>query len=518
MPPARRTIHYIKEAIVKKRLLVKCKESLSAVLPIGAIVLLLHATVAPMPKGVLLLFLAGLVLLIVGMGLFSLGADLSMMPMGERIGAQLTKSKNLLLLVVTALAMGVLITVAEPDLQVLARQVPAVPDRVLVFSVAAGVGVCLVLAMLRIVFRWSLRWMLLGCYGLIFLAAAFAQPDFLPVAFDSGGVTTGPITVPFILALGIGVAAVRGGKSAHDDSFGLVALCSVGPILSVFLVSLFYDAASGGYAAESAPLPQTAGEVLRQLGQAFPHYAREVLVALLPIVAAFVLFQIAFLHLPRRQLIRAAVGVVYTYCGLVLFLTGANVGFLPAGNFLGGAIAALPYNWILIPIGMVIGFFVVAAEPAVHVLNKQVEEISGGSIQRKTMLAGLMCGVALSLGLAMARVLTGLSIWYCLLPGYAIALGMSFFVPQIFTAVAFDSGGVASGPMTATFLLPFAMGACEALGGNVLSDAFGIVAMVAMTPLITIQFLGLWSVLRAKRHPQHIYFEADETELIEMEG
>ena len=364
----------------------------------------------------------------------------------------------------------------------------------------------------------TLRWLLLGCYGLIFLAAVFAQPDFLPVAFDSGGVTTGPITVPFILALGIGVAAVRGGKSAHDDSFGLVALCSVGPILSVFLVSLFYDASSGGYAAESAPIPQTAGEMLRQFGAGLPHYAKEVLVALLPIVAAFVLFQLLFLHLPRRQMIRAAVGVVYTYLGLVLFLTGANVGFLPAGNYLGGAIAALPYNWILIPIGMVIGFFVVAAEPAVHVLNKQVEEISGGTISRKAMLIGLMCGVAVSLGLAMARVLTGVSIWYCLLPGYAIALGMSFFVPQIFTAVAFDSGGVASGPMTATFLLPFAMGACEALGGNVLSDAFGIVAMVAMTPLITIQILGLWSVLRARRHPEQLYFEPDETELIEMEG
>lgn len=503
---------------MKKKLLEKCRESLSAVLPIGAIVLLLHFTIAPMPRGVVLLFLVGLVLLIAGMGLFSLGADLSMMPMGERIGAQLTKSKNLLLLVATALVMGVLITVAEPDLQVLARQVPAVPDRVLVFSVAAGVGACLVLAMLRIVFRWSLRWLLLGCYGLIFLAAVFAQPDFLPVAFDSGGVTTGPITVPFILALGIGVAAVRGGKSAHDDSFGLVALCSVGPILSVFLVSLFYDASSGGYAAESAPIPQTAGEMLRQFGAGLPHYAKEVLVALLPIVAAFVLFQLLFLHLPRRQMIRAAVGVVYTYLGLVLFLTGANVGFLPAGNYLGGAIAALPYNWILIPIGMVIGFFVVAAEPAVHVLNKQVEEISGGTISRKAMLIGLMCGVAVSLGLAMARVLTGVSIWYCLLPGYAIALGMSFFVPQIFTAVAFDSGGVASGPMTATFLLPFAMGACEALGGNVLSDAFGIVAMVAMTPLITIQILGLWSVLRARRHPEQLYFEPDETELIEMEG
>ncbi len=502
---------------MRKKLWEKCRESVGAVAPIGLIVLLLHVTIAPMPGGMLSLFLLGLLMLIVGMCLFSLGADLSMMPMGERIGAQLTRSKNLTLLIVTALVMGVLITVAEPDLQVLATQVPAVPDHVLIFGVAAGVGLFLALALLRIVFRLSLRWFLVGFYGLVFLLAAFVQPDFLPVAFDSGGVTTGPITVPFILALGIGVAAVRGGRSSHDDSFGLVALCSVGPILSVLLISMFYDPSAGSYGVEIAPIPQSTGEVFRQMGQGLPHYAKEVLLALAPIVAAFVVFQLAFLRLPRSQMIRTAVGVVYTYIGLAIFLTGANIGFLPAGNFLGGAIASLPYRWILIPIGMAIGFFVAAAEPAVHVLTKQVEQISGGAISRSAMLAALMCGVALSLGLAMARVLSGLSIWYSILPGYALALAMSFVTPQIFTAVAFDSGGVASGPMTATFLLPFAMGACEGVGGNVLSDAFGVVAMVAMTPLITIQILGLWSLIRAKRNPEQVYDDLDETELIELD-
>ena len=502
---------------MRKKLWEKCRESVSAVAPIGLIVLLLHFTIAPMPGGMLALFLLGLLMLILGMCLFSLGADLSMMPMGERIGAQLTRSKNLTLLIVTALVMGVLITVAEPDLQVLATQVPAVPNQVLIFGVAAGVGLFLALALLRIIFRLSLRWLLVGCYALVFLLAAFVQPDFLPVAFDSGGVTTGPITVPFILALGIGVAAVRGGRSSHDDSFGLVALCSVGPILSVLLISMFYDPSAGSYGVEISPAPQSVGEVFRQMGQGLPHYAKEVLLALAPIVVAFVIFQLLFLRLPRSQMIRTAVGVVYTYVGLAVFLTGANIGFLPAGNFLGGAIAGLPYRWILIPIGMVIGFFVAAAEPAVHVLTKQVEQISGGSISRSAMLAALMCGVALSLGLAMARVLTGLSIWYIILPGYALALAMSFVTPQIFTAVAFDSGGVASGPMTAAFLLPFAMGACEGVGGNVLSDAFGVVAMVAMTPLITIQLLGLWSLIRSKRRPEQIYGDVDETELIEFD-
>ena len=495
----------------------KFLESFSAVMPIGLIVLLLHFTIAPMPGGMFGSFLVGLILLIVGMCLFSLGADLSMMPMGERIGAQLTRSKNLKFLIVTALVMGVLITVAEPDLQVLARQVPAVPDKPLIFLVAAGVGLFLVTALLRIIFQKSLRLILMACYGLVFFLAIWVQPGFLPVAFDAGGVTTGPITVPFILALGIGVAAVRGGRSAHDDSFGLVALCSIGPILSVLLLSQFYDAAGGAYGATVPETPQSLGEIVSQYIQAFPHYAKEVLIALLPILGAFALFQVLFLHLPRRQMIRVGVGAAYTYVGLVLFLTGANIGFLSAGNFLGGAIAALSYRWVLVPIGMVMGFFVVAAEPAVHVLNKQVEEISGGTISRSAMLISLMCGVAVSLGLAMARVIWGVSIWYFLLPGYLVALMLTLFVPKIFTAVAFDSGGVASGPMTATFLLPFAMGACQAMGGNVLSDAFGIVAMVAMTPLLAIQILGLWSVYRQKKQPRE-KFALDETELIEMEG
>ena len=502
----------------------KFLESFSAVIPIGLIVLLLHFTIAPMPGGMFGSFLLGLVLLIVGMCLFSLGADLSMMPMGERIGAQLTRSKNLKLLIVCAffvpislLVMGVLITVAEPDLQVLARQVPAVPDKPLIFLVATGVGLFLVAALLRIIFQKSLRLILMVCYGLVFFLAIWVQPGFLPVAFDSGGVTTGPITVPFILALGIGVAAVRGGRSAHDDSFGLVALCSIGPILSVLLLSQFYDAAGGAYGATVPETPHSLGEILLQYIQAFPHYAKEVLIALLPILGAFALFQVLFLRLPRRQMIRVGVGAAYTYVGLVLFLTGANIGFFSAGNFLGGAIAALSYRWVLVPIGMVMGFFVVAAEPAVHVLNKQVEEISGGTISRSAMLISLMCGVAVSLGLAMARVIWGLSIWYFLLPGYLVALVLTLFVPKIFTAVAFDSGGVASGPMTATFLLPFAMGACQAMGGDVLSDAFGIVAMVAMTPLLAIQLLGLWSVYRQKKQPRE-EFALDETELIEMEG
>ncbi len=476
----------------------KVKESLSAVLPISAMVLLLHFTIAPLPDAALVLFLVGTVFLIVGMGFFTLGAAMAMMSMGERIGAHLTKSRKLWLIIVVGLMIGVIITVAEPDLQVLAKQVPAVPDAALIASVAIGVGIFLVVALLRIIFQVRLSYLLIGLYIAVFGIGVFTSPDFLAVAFDSGGVTTGPITVPFILALGIGVAAVRGGKSSHDDSFGLVALCSVGPILAVMLMGLFFDASSGSYYNVASVEGQELGNVFQLFVDAFPEYLKEVGLALAPILAFFIVFQIVWLKLPKSQLIKYGVGIVYTFLGLVLFLIGVNVGFMPVGNYLGNQIAGLSYRWILIPLGMVMGFFVVAAEPAVHVLNNQVEEISGGTISKRAMMLTLSIGVAISIGLAMIRVLTGISIWYFLLPGYLIALILTFFVPKIFTAVAFDSGGVASGPMTATFLLPFAMGACEAVGGNMMTDAFGIVAMVAMTPLITIQLLGLVYRVKSK--------------------
>lgn len=481
-----------------RNLTAKLKESLTSVLPITAIVLILNFTVAPMTGGTVALFLVGALLLIVGMALFALGADIAMMPMGENIGSHLTKTRKLGILIVVALLMGIAITMAEPDLQVLADQVPSVPNMVLVLAVAIGVGIFLVLALLRIVFQKKLAVILIIAYAVVFGLAIFTSEDFLAVAFDSGGVTTGPITVPFILALGVGVAAVRGGKNAQDDSFGLVAICSVGPILAVMIMGMVFNS-SGGFAADlSLPQVNNAADLLHAFGEAFPEFFRDVGIALAPIVVFFAIFQVLFLKLPKWQLVKMAIGIGYTYFGLVLFLTGVNVGFMPVGNYLGMQIGSLEYSWILIPLGMVMGFFVVMAEPAVHVLNTQVEEITVGAISKRSMLMSLSIGVAVSVGLAMIRVITGASIWYFLVPGYVIALGLSFFVPKIFTAIAFDSGGVASGPMTATFLLPFAMGACASLGGNMLTDAFGIVAMVAMTPLVTIQVLGLYYRIKTK--------------------
>ena len=486
-------------AILKEKLKEKLKESLGAVVPVMGIVLLLCFTIAPIPSGILMAFLIGGVLLILGMMFFTLGAEMAMTPMGERIGIRMTKIKSAWLVALLCFILGFIITISEPDLQVLAQQVPSVPNHILILAVAAGVGIFLVAAVLRMLLGIPLQYMLLALYPVVFLLTVFVPDDFIAVAFDSGGVTTGPMTVPFIMALGIGFSAVRSDKHAENDSFGLISLCSVGPIMAVLVLGMIYRPDGGVYAAEAIQNVETSVELTGMFAEGFPEYMREIMVSLLPIVIFFGIFQVLFLRLNKKTLVKILIGLVYTYLGLVLFLTGVNVGFMPAGNYLGQIIASLPYRWVIVPIGMVIGYFIVKAEPAVYVLMEQVEELTSGAIPGKAMGLSLSVGVAVSLGMAMIRVLTGIPILYFLVPGYAVALVLSFFVPKIFTAIAFDSGGVASGPMTATFLLPFAMGACEAAGGNITADAFGVVAMVAMTPLITIQVLGAVYQFQSRR-------------------
>ena len=477
--------------INRSQLKVKFNETLKAVFPILAIVLLLCFTIAPIPPGILLLFLIGAVLLTVGMLLFNVGVEMSMTTMGERVGTIMTKSKKLWVIILISFVMGFIITMSEPDLQVLAQQVSAVPNLVLIVAVAAGVGVFLVIALLRMLFGIALSHLLVFFYLVVFGLAFLVPRDFLAVAFDSGGVTTGPMTVPFIMSFGIGIAAIRSDKHAADDSFGLVSLCSVGPIVAVLILAMIYHPEQSEQVSEAILAASNTVDLWAQFTSGFPEYIKEMAVSLLPIVVFFGVFQLISRDITKKALIKIGVGLVYTYVGLVLFLTGVNVGFMPAGNYLGQTIAGLPYAWIIIPIGMIIGYFIVLAEPAVFVLTRQVEEMTSGAISAKAMGISLSIGVSASVGLAMIRVLTGISILWLVIPGYAIALILTFFVPRIFTAIAFDSGGVASGPMTATFLLPFAMGACEALGGNIITDAFGIVAMVAMTPLITIQVMGM---------------------------
>ncbi|MBQ5310519.1 MAG: DUF1538 domain-containing protein [Oscillospiraceae bacterium] len=480
-------------------LMTKLKEAIASVGPIVLTVMVICGFFVPLDSGLMLSFLTGAALLAAGMTLFTLGSELSVSKMGEYVGSYIPRSRKIMIIVGMAFVLGFIITISEPDLLVLARLVPSVPDLVLILSVAAGVGLFLVAALLRMLFSVPLPPMLCVLYLIVFILTLFVPQSFLSVAFDSGGVTTGPMTVPFIMSLGVGVSAIRSDRHAEDDSFGLVALCSVGPILSVLVLGMIYSPTESTSSLTEMPEVTDSIELFRLFLGSLPMHMKEIAVSLLPIIVFMGIFQTAVLRIPLKKINSIVIGLVYTYAGLVLFLTGANAGFMPAGNYLGQKLADDKFGIIIIPVGMLLGYFIVRAEPAVYVLNKQVEKITNGNISEKAMGTALSAGVAVSVGIAMIRVLTGISILWFVLPGYAAALILSFAVPKLYTAIAFDSGGVASGPMTAAFLVPLAQGACTTTGGNIMTDAFGVVAMVAMTPLITIQIMGLISVIKDKK-------------------
>jgi hypothetical protein len=478
----------------------KIIESLTSILPIALIVFALSITFTPLDSGTFVLFTIGVFLLIVGMGCFTLGADMSMLVIGEKIGSSMTRSRKIWLIAFLSFIIGIIVTLAEPDLQILAEQVKDVAEKtilgnyLLIITVAGGVGIFLTIAMLRIVFRIRLSIILMVFYVAAFvLCFCFVDPGFWAVSFDAGGVTTGPMTVPFIMSLGVGVASIRSDKKGQDDSFGLVALSSVGPIIAVLILGIVCGAENVEYVVEELTVVNTTRDVLWNYLHGFGDYSIEVAIAISPIIAFFLIFQLATRSFHKKQLMRILFGFLYTFVGLVMFLSGANVGFMPVGRRIGEILAELWGGWLLIPIGMLIGYFVVAAEPAVHVLNKQVERMSAGAISSSAMKKGLCIGVCIAIGLAMLRILTGINIMWILVPGYVIALGLTFFTPPLFTGIAFDSGGVASGAMVSSFVLPMAIGACNALLGGeaIMTQAFGCVAFVALAPLISIQVLGI---------------------------
>ncbi len=499
-----------------KALLSKLKDAAVAALPIVALVIILSLalpgirddyTMTAGGKEIFMpgidgwyigLFAVGAVLLVIGMAFFTLGADVAMMPIGNDIGAMLSKKpKNRIWFVIlVALVIGFVITIAEPDLIFLADQLKS---KAVIYIVAVGVGLSVVISVLRTLLKIKLKYVLFCAYFAAFALAGiitFVNPEFLAVSFDSGGITTGPITVPFLMALGIGIASVRGSKN-QDDSFGMVALCTIGPVIAMLILGLSGAVSVTAPATEPMLISSVSG-IFTAFGKGLLAQMSDVGVALLPIAAVFIIFQITDLKLPRRQVLRIAIGIVYTFIGLTVFLAAVNVGFTPIGKMLGSFLGMQKYRYVLVPLGVLMGFLIVLAEPAIHVLNKQVEEITGGAISRKMMLVTLCLGIAIAVGLAMLRVVSGISIWYFLIPVYGLSLILMFFVPSLFANIAFDSGGVASGPMTATFLLPFATGACAAIGGNILTDAFGMAAFVSMMPLLLIQLVGLVFKLKTK--------------------
>ena len=498
----------------KTILLEKIKESVASVLPVSLIILLISFTICPLPNAIFIAFIFSVFMMIFGMGLFTLGVDMSMMPMGEHVGSTMTKSKKISVVALISFAIGTLITASEPDLTVLADAVPSIDAQVFIWTVALGVGLFLVLAVVRIVFAIKLRYLLFISYGIIFLLAALVSPSFRAISFDAGGVTTGPLTVPFIMAMGIGISSITADESG--DSFGLMALCSAGPIIAILVLGLVYHVDGGTYVKDELVHFVDSREFGLEFLSTLPHLMLEVSLGLFPVVIFFFIYQLIAGRVPKDQIPRLLVGVSYTYIGIVFFLTGANMGFLPVGQYMGESIASTNMKWLLIPIGMLLGYFIVLAEPAVHVLEKQVEEVTAGTITKKMLSFAMSVAVAIAVGIAMLRALTGISVLWFVGIGYALALSLSFVVPDIFTSIAFDSGGVASGAMTSTFLMPLALGATYAVGGNIMTDAFGVIAMVALLPPITVQILGLIYQIKLKLADKEDAAEKSSDDVIEL--
>lgn len=494
----------------------KLKESITSVAPITIIVILLCFFIHPYPIKGAIMFIFGAFLLALGMSLFTMGAENSMGEIGERVGAHLTKTKKLWIIIAVAILIGTIVTIAEPDLQVLATQIPSINSAVLICVVSVGVGIFLAIAILRIIFNIKLSYILLFFYAIIFIISIFVPEGFWTVAFDAGGVSTGSITVPLILALGVGVTSVFESKKSENDTFGIMALSSIGPILTVLIFGLFYPLGEAFYEVNMIADFNNVFELLRCFIKAIPVYMKEVSISMLPIGIFFLVYNFIALKLSKRELIKIGISLLYVFIGLSIFLTGVNVGFMPLGNYIGMQLATSLNKWLVIGIAVIIGYFIVRAEPAVAVLNKQVADITDGAISEKIMKVTLSIGVALSVLIAMIRVYTGISIMYFLIPIFVMALSLAFIVPEMFTAIAFDSGGIASGTMTATFLLPFAVGVCEVVGGNILTDAFGFVGIVSVIPIVCIQFLGLVYKLKIRKFEKEKVSKAKDEEIIDL--
>lgn len=467
--------------LISKMLGGRFKESIQAVLPVFILVIGISFLIG-VPLETLGAFIIGTVLLVFGLTIFQIGANASMVTIAEGIGNFIVRKRKLKILILIAFLVGFLITVAEPALWVLSDQFKTVVSPViLILAVAMGVGVFVTLSLLRIVFQISLKYLILISYGIVFVIAylvSLTNPGFIPIAFDSGGVTTGPMAVPFIMSLGYGLSHSRGDKKSEIDTFGLIGIASIGPIISVLILGLLNQ--------PDVPILDTTSSLLDY----FITNLFQMAVAILPFILFFFFFQMIAFRYRKERVKKIMIAFGYTYVGLVLFLTGANGGLVNLAFYIGEHFASTSYYWVLIPLGMLFGFLVISAEPSVIVLNKQVHEVSAGAIPQKLMMTSLSIGVSLAIGMSLLRVITGISIWYFILPGYLIAIALMFFTPAIFSGIAFDSGGAVSGAMTSAFLVPFALGAATALGSNILTDAFGLVSLVAMTPLITIQILG----------------------------
>ena len=491
------------------------KEVLLSSLPLAAIIVIVCVFIAPLENpsdyGKLVL---GFFCVVVGQAFFLVGLDESILPAGKLIGSALPKLKKSLFVILFGVLFGILATVAEPALAVLARQthsiLPEVNATLFIWILSTGIGVFVGLALYRVIRNFSIKLIFAILYVLVFLVAIFVPEEFVALAFDGSGATTGDISVPFILALGIGISATMSKRKTNEDTFGIIGIASVGPILAVFLYGILLKIVYGGEIPPAKVYSPGGAEtflkvVLENLGG--------VALALMPILLVFLVFQLIFLRLPKKQFIRMTLGSLPVYVGLLIFLSGIDYGFAFAGKYIGEVFldASRPdwFPWLLIPLGFILGVAITLSEPAVTVLGEQLEEITNGHIKKATIRWTLAIGIGLAGMLIMVKILTQVNILWFLVPLYAISLLMMLFTSDLFVGLAFDSGGVTGGALTSAFLTPLTLGTAQAVaqkaGGaaqSVLTNGFGIIAFISVTPLITVQALGIlyaWQMRLAKR-------------------
>ena len=483
----------------------KLKEVFFSVLPVTVIVLLLKFTLIPLDTVQTVKFLMGAVFVVLGLTLFLTGVDLGITPLGELLGPAMTKKNKLWIVVVSGLVLGFFISFAEPGLLILANQIDmitsgGISSMMILVVVSTGIAVMMVLGFLRILFDLPLYIILNVCYFIVMLLGLKTSPEFLAIAFDASGSTTGVLAVPFILALSLGITSIKkDSKSSEKDSFGLVAIVSAGAVISVMLIDVFSPSQS--FSGELEVSAASEMSALASFASMVPDAFKDSVVAFFPLMMIFIVMNIFAFSLSRRERRRMSFGFVYGFAGLFLFFIGVNAGFMDIGTISGSYLAALDNGFFLVATGFVLGVVTILAEPAVHVLTHQIETVTAGYVRKKAVLFALSTGVGLAVALSMIRILVPeIQLWHYLLPGYAIALGLTFVVPKLFVGIAFDAGGVATGPITATFILAFTHGAANArAGADLLVDGFGMIAMVALMPIITLQILGLIFKIKTKK-------------------
>ena len=485
----------------------KLKEVTRTLVPVVVLVLLLCFTIVEVEADIIIRFIVGSIMLLIGLTIFLWGVDISMNPIGEHMSKEVATSRSPSKIAILGFLLGFLITVAEPDLLILGSQVQdasggSLQSPIIVYMVSFGVGIMISLGVFRLLRDKPLNVFMTITYGVILVMSFFVSEEFLAIAFDASGATTGALTTPFVLAISLGLSNMKGGKRAEENSFGLVGIMSAGPILAVIILSIVSGQRNiQGTAEAFVPAEGILGPILKEIPVTF----MESLIALVPIVALFLLYNFKKFKLPKEELMRIVFGLVLTLVGLVFFLTAVHSGFMDMGRILGMELAK-KNSWLLIGVAFVMGLIVVLVEPAVHVLGEQIEEVTSGHIPLNLIRMTLSIGVGLAIALSMVRIVVPeVKLWYFLLPGFAIAILLSYKADPVFVGIAFDAGGVASGPMSATFVLAFAQGAADMIDtANVLVDGFGVIAMIAMAPVLSIMILGT-----AFRHKKVEYTKTD---------